>query len=71
MFAILLIDDPSEYGTYFLGEHLICGGSRVSLFDTRGLPEDDASTSMAVLEEWMNNGVRHGQMDLRSVFTSY
>lgn len=61
-------DDPSEYGTCFMGEYMICGGSgrpRVSLFDTRGLPEDDLSTGMALLEGWMQDGVRHGQMDVR------
>ncbi|CAM6084770.1 unnamed protein product [Calypogeia fissa] len=62
-------DDPNENGTYFMGEYMLCGGSgrpRVSLFDSRGLPEDDLSTSMALLEGWMKDGVRHGQMDVRS-----
>ncbi|KAJ7516572.1 hypothetical protein O6H91_22G063500 [Diphasiastrum complanatum] len=60
-------DDPSENGTFFLEEYVLCESSkRICAFDTRGLMEGDLTEDLALLEHWLEEGVHHGQMALRS-----
>ncbi|KAL2614179.1 hypothetical protein R1flu_025871 [Riccia fluitans] len=56
---------PEQSGTNFLGEYSICRGN-VSLFDTRGFIDSEVVEGMSKPEEWMTQGVRDGEMDLRS-----
>ncbi|GMJ08995.1 hypothetical protein HRI_004568700 [Hibiscus trionum] len=52
-------------GTYYLQEYTIPRGSSwFCLYDTRGL-SNDAFENFNMIENWMNKGVRHGELVIR------
>ncbi|GAV78216.1 MMR_HSR1 domain-containing protein [Cephalotus follicularis] len=54
-----------EGGTYFLQEYMIPRGeTSFCLYDTRGLC-DDPSDNINMIRDWIENGVRHGQLVIR------
>lgn len=66
MFVSVLTGDPGENGTYFLNEYMLCESkNNICVFDSRGMPEVKIADGLEVLEKWMVDGVRHGQMVIR------
>lgn len=65
-----LVPDNSSVGdgTFFLQEYMIprCSTS-FCLYDTRSL-SDDSHENIKLLQHWMKNGVRHGELVIRSEF---
>lgn len=57
--------DPGENGTYFMNEYVLTESKSICIFDSRGMPEVKINEGLEVLESWMVNGVRHGQIALR------
>lgn len=54
-------------GTYFLQENMVLrGSSSFCLYDTRSL-SDNESENTDILNQWMTEGVRHGELVIRSV----
>lgn len=55
-------------GTYFLTEYMVCQDrSNICVFDSRGILEVERADGLAVLKNWMVQGVCNGQMVIRSV----
>lgn len=56
----------AESGSLFLQEYMVPGTSKAfCIFDSRGLLENVAE-DFPILENWMSNGIQHGEMVLRS-----
>ncbi|KAK1322502.1 hypothetical protein QJS10_CPA03g00569 [Acorus calamus] len=53
-------------GTHYFKEYMIPrGSSAFCVYDTRGL-SNDRSENLGLIKKWMTEGVRHGDLDLRS-----
>lgn len=58
--------DPGENGTFFLTEYMLYERkNNICVFDSRGMPEVKIADGLEMLEKWMVDGVRHGQMVIR------
>jgi hypothetical protein len=67
-----LVPDNSSVGdgTLFLQEYMIPRGSTsFCIYDTRSL-SDDSAENTKMLNHWMENGVRHGELAIRFEFSS-
>mgnify|MGYP003366234732 CR=1 FL=1 len=67
-----IVPDNSSIGdgTFFLHEYMIprCSSS-FCLYDTRSL-SDNSPENIKILKHWMEHGVRHGELVVRSAFPS-
>jgi energy-coupling factor transporter ATP-binding protein EcfA2 len=64
--AQVFCKSSAESGSLFLQEYMVPGTSKgFCIFDSRGLLENVAE-DFPILENWMFNGIQHGEMVLRS-----
>lgn len=64
--AQVFYKSSAESGSLFLQEYMVPGTSKAfCMFDSRGLLENVAE-DFPILENWMSNGIQHGEMVLRS-----